>query len=97
MINPRTLGASKKPMRHDFKLLQYILMLRFGKVPDSESTEPILNYSSIAKLLRKPITTVIELIKAALVSIKYHEPEEAPSRSKFSHSHIAYLVSSKTL
>jgi len=53
-------------MRHDTQLLTYVLLLRFGKVPDSEAPQPVMNYTSIAKIIRKPISTVIELVKTAL-------------------------------
>jgi hypothetical protein len=47
-------------------LLTYVLLLRFGTIPCSELPQPLLNYTSIAKIIRKPVTTVIELLKAAL-------------------------------
>jgi hypothetical protein len=53
-------------MRHNTQLLTYVLLLRFGKIPDSEAPQPVMNYTSIAKMIRKPVSTAIELVKTAL-------------------------------
>jgi hypothetical protein len=66
MIKAQSLKATGVNMRHDNQLLTYVLLLRFGKVPDSEAPQPVMNYTSIAKIIRKPISTVIELVKTAL-------------------------------
>ena len=66
MIKAQSLKATGVAMRHDNQLLTYVLLLRFGKVPDSEAPQPVMNYTSIAKIIRKPISTVIELVKTAL-------------------------------
>jgi hypothetical protein len=55
--------------------------------------QPVMNYSSIAKLIRKPVSTVIELIKTAIGASIYGFSEENYSRSKFKHHQIGYLVS----
>jgi len=66
MIKAQSFKATGVTMRHDNQLLTYVLHLRFGKVPDSEAPQPVMNYTSIAKIIRKPISTVIELVKTAL-------------------------------
>ena len=66
MERPRRSGPSGYAMRHDPQLLTYVLLLRYGEIPSSDAAQPVMNYTSIAKLIRKPVTTVIELIKAAL-------------------------------
>ncbi len=71
-------------MRHDPQLLTYVLLLRFGKIPCSEPRHPLMNYASIAKVIKKPVTTVIELVKAALGASMHGYSEDKPSRSKFS-------------
>ena len=53
-------------MRHAPQLLTYVLLLRYGEIPSSDAPQPVMNYTSIAKLIRKPVTTVIDLVKAAL-------------------------------
>ena len=57
----------------------------------------ILNYQSIAKVIKKPVTTVIEIVKFAIKSYNYNFEIGPPSRSKFTQQHIGYLVSPSTL
>ena len=66
MERQRSSGPSGYAMRHDPLLLTYVLLLRYCEIPSSDLPQPIMSYTSIAKLIRKPVTTVIELIKAAL-------------------------------
>ena len=42
-------------MTEDENLISYLLLLRFGPSFDNEVTKPILNYTSIAKLVKKPV------------------------------------------
>ena len=97
MLLSRNFGASKIPMRHDPHLLNYVLLLRFGKCTELEAPKPILNFQSIAKLIKKPVTTVIELVKAGLHASKFGLSEDKTCRSKLSQHHIGYLVSTTTL
>jgi transposase len=83
-------------MKHDVQLLKYLLLLRYGKHSDIDVAKPLLNYSSISRLIRKPLTTVIELVKYAACISKYDFPDEAPRRSKLQPHHIGYLVSPAT-
>ncbi|MFM7726987.1 MAG: hypothetical protein ACKO7B_09800 [Flavobacteriales bacterium] len=62
-----------------------------------EKATPVLNYMSISKLIKVPVTTVIELVKAGVLASRYASPVVAPSRFKFKQHHIGYLVSSTTL
>ena len=39
------------------------MLLRFGPAASVELSRPLLNFSSIAKLVRLPVSTVIDLIK----------------------------------
>ena len=66
MERPRRSGPSGYAMRHDPQLLIFVLLLRYGEIPSSDAPQPLMNYASIAKLIKKPVTTVIELIKAVL-------------------------------
>ena len=80
-------------MRHDTQLLTYVLLLRLGKIPDFEPPQPIMNYTSIAKFIRKPVKTVIELIKTAIGASIHGFSEDNYSRLKFKLHQIGYLVS----
>ena len=94
--NPR-LQVVGGNMKYDSNLISYVLLLRFGRCSDLETATPVLNYTSIARLIRVPVTTVIELVKAGVASSRYASPVVAPSRFKFKQHHIGYLVSSTTL
>ena len=50
-------------MTEDKDLIDYLLLLRFGTQEPSHETRPILNLTSIAKITRKPISTIRALIK----------------------------------
>jgi hypothetical protein len=93
MFKARSLKSSGGTMRHDTQLLTYVLLLRYGKIPNSETPQPVMNYSSIAKMIRKPVSTVIELIKIAIGASIHGFSEENYSRSKFKQHQIGYLVS----
>ncbi len=57
----------------------------------------ILNYQSIAKVIKQPVTTVIELVKFAIQSYYYNFEIHPPSWSKFAKQHIGCLASQSTL
>ena len=59
--------------------------------------KPILNYQSIAKVIKKPVTTVIEIVKFAIKAYNYNFEIGPPNWSKFTQQHIGYLVSPSTL
>ena len=84
-------------MRPDSQLLTYVLLLQIGKIPDSVPSQPLMNYTSNAKIIRKPVSTVIDLVKTAIGASIHGFSEENYSRSKFMQHQIGYLVSSQTL
>jgi hypothetical protein len=53
-------------MTEDPDLIDYLLLLRFGPAKDSAQGRPLLNYASIARLVRKPLSTVRDLIRVGL-------------------------------
>ena len=97
MIKAQSFKTSGGTLRHDTQLLTYVLLLRFGKISDSIPSQPVMNYTSIAKIIRKPVSTVIELVKTAIGASIHGFSEENFSRSKFKQHQIGYLVSSQTL
>ena len=97
MFKARKQATFKLPMNCDKQLLTYVLTLRYGTSDNPDPSKPLLNYQSIAKLIRKPVSTVIELVKAGLHASRFGFYDEIQPRSKYSHQHIAYLVSSSTL
>ncbi len=68
-------------MTEDENLVSYLLLLRFGPSFDNQFSKPILNYTSIAKLIKKPVQTVRALILFGLSRIKQGIPI-GPSRKK---------------
>jgi hypothetical protein len=97
MIKAQTSKSFGGTMRHNNQLLTYVLLLRFGRIPDSEAPHPVMNYTSIAKIIRKPVSTVIELVKTALTASMHGFSEVNYSRSKLKQHQIGYLVSAQTL
>ncbi len=66
MLKVKHLGATRCVMKYDPNLISYVLLLRYGTCKDVETAKPVLNYTSIARLIKVPVTTVIELVKAGL-------------------------------
>ena len=66
-------------MTEDENLISYLLLLRFGPTFQYQVTKPILNYTSIAKLVNKPVQTVRGLILFGLSRLKQGIPI-GPSR-----------------
>ena len=61
-------------MTEDENLVSYLLLLRFGPSFDNQVSKPILNYTSIAKLIKKPVQTVRGLILFGLSRLKQGIP-----------------------
>ncbi len=66
--------------RYDPQLLSYVILLRFGTIVNPDFTRPILNYQSIAKVIKKPVTTVIEIVKFAIKAYNYNFEIGPPNR-----------------
>jgi hypothetical protein len=50
-------------MSEDPLLIDYLLLLRFGRSDPDKSHRPLLNYASISRITKKPLSTVRALIK----------------------------------
>ena len=55
-------------MTENQQLIDYLLLLRFGTCDIGLASRPILNFASISKIMRKPISTVRDLIKLGIKS-----------------------------
>ena len=73
------------------------MLLRFGSIINPNFTKPILNFQSIAKVIKKPVTSVIELVKLGSLAYNHGFKIDPPNRSKFTQQHIGYMVSSSML
>ena len=50
-------------MSEDPLLIDYLLLLRFGRSEPDKYLRPLLNYASISRITKKPLSTVRALIK----------------------------------
>ena len=82
MLKVSNQSLIRNSSRYDPQLLSYVILLRFGTAVNPEFTKPILNYQSIAKLIKKPVTTVIELVKFGIRAYNYSFEICVPNRSK---------------
>ena len=52
--------------RYNPQLLSYVILLLFGSSEHPDFARPVLNYQTIAKVLKRPVTTVIELVRLCM-------------------------------
>ena len=50
-------------MSEDPLLIDYLLLLLFGSSNPNKSLRPLLNYASISRITKKPLSTIKALIK----------------------------------
>ena len=85
------LSSPKLRMTEDQQLIDYLLLLRFGTSDVGQAARPVLNYVSISKVVRKPASTVRDLIKRGIESKIKKLPIQRRKRSKLDHHHVDYL------
>ena len=84
-------------MNEDPYMISYLLLLRFGPQYTTEQSTPLLNYTSIAKIVKRPVTTVKRLIMTGLLKLKHGDQITHVKRSKLTEEHIQYIKSDTTL
>ena len=57
------LSEKKLRMSEDQQLVDYLLLLRFGTCEVGRASRPILNLASISMIIKKPLSTIRDLIK----------------------------------
>ena len=62
------LSKQKLRMTENQQLIDYLLLLRFGTCEVGPASRPMLNFASISKIMRKPISTIRDLIKLGIKS-----------------------------
>ena len=62
------LSLQKLRMTEDQQLIDYLLLLRFGTSDVGQADRPVLNFASISKVVRKPVSTIRDLIKRGIES-----------------------------
>jgi hypothetical protein len=55
-------------MTEDQQLIDYLLLLRFGTCDIGQAARPLLNFASISKIMKKPLSTIRDLIKRGIDS-----------------------------
>ena len=78
-------------------LIDYLLLLRYGCTDAPHLKRPILNYSTIARITRKPVSTIRDLIKLGLESKIKKIRIEPRKRTKLEQHHLDFLSSPQTL
>jgi hypothetical protein len=66
MLEARNKSLLRSSSRYDQQLLSYVILISFSTSVNPDFTKPILNYLSIAKLFKKLVTTVIELVNIGI-------------------------------
>ena len=91
------LSSQKLRMTEDQQLIDYLLLLRFGPSDVGHAARPVLNYASISKVVRKPVSTIRDLINRGIVSKMKKLPIQRRKRSRLDQHYVDYLCSKKTL
>ena len=91
------LSSQKLRMTEDQQLIDYLLLLRFGTSEVGQAARPVLNFASISKVVRNPLSTIRDLIKRGIVSKMKKLPIQKRKCSKLDRYHIDYLCSQRTL
>ena len=82
------LSSQRLRMAEDQQLIIYLLLLRFGTSDPGHAARPVLNYASISKVVRKPVSTIRDLIKRGIESKIKKLPIQKRKRSKLDQHHI---------
>ena len=83
--------------RYNPQLLSYVTLLRFGSSEHPDFARPVLNYQTIARVLGRPVTTVVELVRLGMRTYSHGFQVDPLRRSKLTQQHIGYLVAPSTL
>ena len=91
------LSSQKLRMTEDQQLIDYLLLLRFGTCDVGQASRPLLNFASISKIIKKPLSTIRDLVKLGIESKLKELPIQRRKRMKLEIHHIDYLCNQKTL
>ena len=91
------LSKQKLRMIEDQQLIDYLLLLRFGTCDVGQAPRPLLNFASIAKIMKKPLSTIRDLIKLGIDSKLKEIPILRRRRMKLEIHHVDYMCNQKTL
>ena len=97
MKRERTAKGPRVPMTQDKNLLKYLLILRYGSARGSMRRPPILNFTSIAKVVDLPVETVRRLLNVAKNWVSSDKDLLPKRRLKLEEHHKEYLLHPETL
>ena len=91
------LSQQKLRMTEDQQLIDYLLLLRFGACEVGPVSRPMLNFASISKITKKPLSSIRDLIKLGIESRFKDLPIQRRKRLKLETYHVDYLCNQTTL
>ena len=56
------LSSQRLRMAEDPQLVDYLLLFRFGTSDPGQAARSVLNFASISKVVKKPVSTIRDLI-----------------------------------
>ena len=62
------LSSQRLRMTEDPQLVDYLLLLRFGTSDPGKAPRPVHKIASISKVVRKPVSTIRDLIKRGIAA-----------------------------
>ena len=83
-------------MTEDQQLIDYLLILRFGACEVGLASRPMLNFASILKIAKNPLSTIRDLIKLGIESKLKALPIKRLKRLKLEIHHVDYLCNQTT-
>jgi hypothetical protein len=84
-------------MTEDQQLIDYLLLLRFGTCEVGPASRPMLNFASISKITKKPLSTIRDLIKLGIYSKLKALPIKRRKQMKLETHHVDYLCNQTAL
>ena len=91
------LSSQKLRMTEDQQLLDYLLLLRFGACEVGPAASSMLNFASISKITKKPLSTIRDLIKRGIESKLKDLPIQRRKRLKLETYHVDFFCNQTTL
>ena len=91
------LSSQKLRMTEDQQLIDYLLLLRFGTCEVGPASRPMLNFASISKISKKPLSSIRDLIKLGIESKLKDRSIQRRKRIKLEAHHVDYLCNQITL
>ena len=84
-------------MTEDQKLIDYLLLLRFGTCEAGPASKPMLNFASISKITKKSLSSIRDLTKLGIESKLKDLSIQRRKRIKLEAHHFDYLCNQTTL